>query len=92
MKLCRQKPRLGIPGEAVNLKCLKISYMFLEIREITLGQLGRHYFSHFQEMRRKACRTKQIRNGAQKKVPESAGLVGVSGPLVGGSGQSLAQT
>ena len=28
----------------------------------------------------------------QKKVPESPGLVGVFGPLVGGSGPSLAQT
>ena len=31
-------------------------------------------------------------NGAQKKVPEPPGLVGGSGPLVGGLGPSLAQT
>ena len=33
------------------------------------------FSSHFLEMRRKTCR-KKFRNGAQKKVPESAGLVG----------------
>ena len=45
----------------------------------------------FLVLRRTTCR-QEFRNGAQKKVLESAGLVGGSGPLVGSSGQSLAQT
>ena len=64
---------------------------FLELRKIMSGQQGRHCFSQFLEMRRKTFR-KKFRNGAQKKVPESAGLVGGSGSLVGGSGPTLAQT
>ena len=50
----------------------------------------RHYLLSFLEMRRKTCR--KVPERAQKKVPESAGLVGGSGPLVEGSGPSLAQT
>ena len=80
MKLCRQKPRLGIPGFAI-----------MEMQQIMLGQLGRHYLLNFLEMRRQTCRQK-FRNGAQKKVPKPPGLVGVLGPLVEGSGPSLAQT
>ena len=48
---------------------------FLEMPKITYGQLGRHYFWHFREMRQKNDR-KQFRKAAQKKVLESAGLFG----------------
>ena len=48
---------------------------FLEMPKKSSGQRGRHYFLNFLEMRRKMCR-KKFRNGTQKKVPESAGLVG----------------
>ena len=55
--------------------CRQNLMQFLEMQQIMLGQLGRHYLRNFLEMRRKTCR-KKFRNGAQKKVPESAGLVG----------------
>ena len=74
-------PSPGMPSLGLSLH---IFNHFLETPTITYGQLGRHYFWHFLEMRRTSCR-KKFRNGAQKKVPESAGLVGGSGP-------SLAQT
>ena len=50
---------------------------FLEMPKISSGQRGRHYWRNFLEMRRTTCR-KKFRNGAQKKVRESAGLVGGS--------------
>ena len=53
--------------------------------------MGRHYFSNFLEMRRTTCR-KKFRNGAQKKVPESAGLAGRSRPRLGSPSHVLAQT
>ena len=62
--------------------CRHYFVKFLEMRKIMLGQRGRHYFGNFLEMRRKTCR-KKFRNGAQKKVPESAGLVGGPGPSLG---------
>ena len=56
-----------------------------------LGRRGRHYLSNFLEMPRISCR-KKFRNGAQKKVPESAGLAGRSGPRLGSPSHVLAQT
>ena len=47
--------------------------------------------SNFLEMRRKTCR-KKFRNGAQKKVPESAGLAGRSRHRLGSPSHTLAQT
>ena len=55
---------------------------FQEMPQISSGQRGRHYLLDFLKMRRKTCRRK-LWNGAQKKVPESAGLVGGSGPSFG---------
>ena len=63
------------PGIASLFFCQHDFLNFLEMQQIMLGQLGRHYFLNFLEMRRNICREK-FRNGAQKKVPESAGLVG----------------
>ena len=40
-----------------------------------VGSAGSTLFVAFLEMRRTTCR-KKLRNGAQKKVPESEGLVG----------------
>ena len=53
------------------------SLHFQELHEIKvmLGQLGRLYFLNFLEMRQNTCR-KQFWYGAQRKVLESAGLVG----------------
>ena len=55
-----------------------------------LAFLGRN-FRNFLEMRRKTCRNK-FRNGAQKKVPESAGLAGTSRPRLASPGHVLVQT
>ena len=55
---------------------------FQEIQQIMSGQRGQHNSRNFLEMRRKTCRNK-FRNGAQKKNPESAGLVGGPGPSLG---------
>ena len=46
-----------------------------EMREITLGQRTRHYFTHFPVLWQKMLKNK-FRNEAQKKVLESPGLVG----------------
>ena len=46
---------------------------FLEMQKIMLGQLGRHYFLNFLEMRR-STRRKKSGMGPRKKVPESASL------------------
>ena len=64
---------------------------FLEMQQISSGQRGRHYLRNFVEMRRTTCR-KKFQNGAQKKVSESAGLVGTSRPRLGSPGHTLAQT
>ena len=64
---------------------------FLEISQISSGQRGRRNFRNFLEMRRKTCR-KKFRNGAQKKVPETAGLAGRSRPRLGSPSHALAQT
>ena len=61
------------------------------MQQISSGQRGRHYLRNFLEMRRKTCR-KKFRNGAQKKVPESAGLAGTSRPRLESPGHVLAQT
>ena len=66
---------VAFPGMPSLVFCRHYFVKFLEMQKIMLGQLGRHYFRHFLEMRRISCR-KKFRNGAQKKVPESAGLVG----------------
>ena len=71
----------GMPSLGLSRQNL---WYFQEMPQISSAHRGRHYLLNFLEMRRKTCR-KKFRNGAQKKVPESAGLVGGSGP-------SLAQT
>ena len=62
----------GMPSLGLSRRNL---WHFLETPQISSGQRGRHYLRNFLEMRRKTCR-KKFRNGAQKKVPETAGLVG----------------
>ena len=89
---------LAKPGMPSLGFCQRNFKHFLEMQKIMLGQLGRHYFLNFLEMRRTTCR-KKFRNGAQKKVPESAGLVGGPKPsfslaliFKSDPGQVLAQT
>ena len=90
----RAGPKLGLgpptrcgdsgtsPGMRSLGSCRHYLLSFLETHKISSGQRGRHYFGNFPEMRRKTCR-KKFRNGAQKKVPESAGLVGGPKPSFG---------
>ena len=66
---------LAKPGMPSLGFCQHYLLDFLEMPQISSGQRGRHYLSNFLEMRQISCR-KKFRNGAQKKVPESAGLVG----------------
>ena len=61
----------------------------LEMQQISSGQRGRPYLRL--EMRQKACR-KNLRNGARKKVPESAGLPGRSRPRLASPSHVLAET
>ena len=93
----QQIPEL-FSGPIPELFSARFSSHFQEIAKIMSTPLTRRNFGHFQEIA-KIMSTKtqtwhswRSRNGAQKKVPESAGLVGGSGPLVGGAGPSLAQT
>ena len=80
----RGKTRPGPPSQACRPgmpslgSCRHYLLNFLGMLQISSGQRGRHYLNNFLEMRRKTCR-KKFRNGPQKKVPESAGLVGGSG-------------
>ena len=66
---------LASPGMPSLAFCRRYLLNFLEMPQISSGQRGRHYLRNFLEMRRNTCR-KKFRNGAQKKVPESAGLAG----------------
>ena len=57
--------------------CVFVDVIFRDswkFKKILCGQRGRHYFLNFLDMRRNT-RRKKFRNGAQKKVPESVGLV-----------------
>ena len=82
---------LAKPGMPSLAFCRHYLLSFLEMSQISLGQRGRHYLSNFLEMRQISCR-KKFQNGAQKKVPETAGLAGSSGPRLGSPGDALAQT
>ena len=75
-------------GPIPELFSARFSLHFQEIAQIMSTQLTQHYLLHFQELHQdfvgsnpelailaKTCR-KKFRNGARKKVPESAGLVG----------------
>ena len=73
-KLCLEPPTRGPKTPARPAFCRHYLLNFLEMQQISSGQRGRHYLRNFLDMRRKTC-TKRFRNGAQKKVPESAGLV-----------------
>ena len=68
-------------GPIPELFSASFSSHFLEIGKIMSTQLTLHYFSHFQEMLENMSAQTQtwhsrLRIGAQKKVPESASLVG----------------
>ena len=70
---------------ARNAKSGFLSTLFFEVpgnAKNNVGSAGSTLFLNFLEMRRKSSR-KKFRNGAQKKVPESGGLVGGSGPSFG---------
>ncbi len=72
----RSVPKLG--PEPPNQACSFGLHMFTqnrEMREVTLGQPTQHYFTHFPAPLQETCK-RHIRNGAKKKVLESAGLVG----------------
>ena len=85
-RTARSSPaRLGLGS------CRHYLLNFLEMLQISSGKRGRHYLSNFLEMRHISCR-KKFRNGAQKKVPESAGLAGRSRPRLASPGHVLAQT
>ena len=82
---------LASPGMPSLAFCRHNLLNFLEMPQISSGQRGRHYLSNFQEMRQILCR-KKFRNGAQKKVLESAGLAGSSRPRLASLGHVLAET
>ena len=96
MKLCRQKRRLGIPGFARNAKSGFEPTKFVAFpgnASNFVGSAGSTLFEQFPGNAAKNVQKKfRIRNGAQKKVPESAGLAGRSRPRLGSPGNVLAQT
>ena len=86
-------------GPIPELVSASFSSPFQDIPQVST-QLTQHYLLHLQETQQ-IMSTKTLtwhswkceeKLGPEKKVPESAGLVGVFGPLVEGSGPSLAQT
>ena len=64
MKLCRQKPRLGIPGEARNAKSGFLSTLFETFPRNATNNVGSAGSTLFEEFPGNA--TKNV----QKKVPE----------------------
>ena len=73
---------LASPGMPSLGSCRHYLLSFLEMQQVSSGQRGRHYLRNLLDMRRKMCRRK-FWKGAQKTVPESAGLFGGSGQCFG---------